>query len=58
VLFHEPVLLGAAMSVLNIVEPLREYGWSVLGWVPGDGLLRVVAGDRLDSLACAGGRSP
>ena len=40
VLFHEARLLGAGTSVLNVVEPLREYGWSALGWVPGDGLLR------------------
>src|SRR5207248_630269 len=39
VLFHEPELLGAATSVLNVVEALREYGWSVSGWIPGAGSL-------------------
>jgi glycosyltransferase involved in cell wall biosynthesis len=53
VLFHEARLLGAGTSVLNVVEPLREYGWSVLGWVPGDGLLRQEASERLEAIACA-----
>jgi glycosyltransferase involved in cell wall biosynthesis len=53
VLFHEPLLLGAGTSVLNVVEPLREYGWSVLGWVPGEGLLREVADEHLEAVACA-----
>ena len=53
VLFHEPMLLGAGTSVLNVVEPLREYGWSVLGWVPGEGLLREAADERLEAVACA-----
>jgi glycosyltransferase involved in cell wall biosynthesis len=53
VLFHEPELLGAATSVLNVVEPLREYGWSVSGWVPGGGPLAAAAGERLAGVACA-----
>jgi glycosyltransferase involved in cell wall biosynthesis len=53
VLFHEPRLLGAGTSVLNVVEPLREYGWSLLGWIPGEGLLRRVADERLDAVMCA-----
>jgi glycosyltransferase involved in cell wall biosynthesis len=53
VLFHEPQLLGAATSVLNVVEPLREYGWSVSGWVPGAGRLADVAAEQLAAVACS-----
>jgi glycosyltransferase involved in cell wall biosynthesis len=53
VLFHEADLLGAGASVLNAVEPLREYGWSVSGWIPGVGELSDVASSRLAAVACA-----
>jgi hypothetical protein len=53
VLFHEPRLLGAGTSVLNVVAPLREYGWSLLGWIPGEGFVRCVADERLDAVVCA-----
>jgi glycosyltransferase involved in cell wall biosynthesis len=53
VLFHEPDLLGAGASVLNVVEPLREYGWSVGGWIPGAGALAEVAAEQLAVVACA-----
>jgi glycosyltransferase involved in cell wall biosynthesis len=47
VLFHEPELLGAGRSTLQAVEALEEYGWSVSGWVPGDGPLLDNARERL-----------
>jgi len=53
VLFHEPELLGAGTSVLNVVDSLREYGWSVSGWLPGEGPLAEIAAERLARVACA-----
>jgi glycosyltransferase involved in cell wall biosynthesis len=53
VLFHEPELLGAEISVLNAVEPLGEYGWSVSGWIPGPGRLAEVAPEKLASTLMA-----
>ena len=53
VLFHEPELLGAGKSVLNAAESLGEYGWSVSGWIPGEGQLADVAAERLAATACA-----
>jgi glycosyltransferase involved in cell wall biosynthesis len=53
VLFHEDELLGAGQSVLNAVPALREYGWSVSGWVPGDGPLAAVAADQLARVSSA-----
>jgi len=47
VLFHEPELLGAGQAVLNAVEALGEYGWSVSGWLPGPGRLMDHAAERL-----------
>jgi glycosyltransferase involved in cell wall biosynthesis len=47
VLFHEPELLGAGQSVLNAVEALGEYGWSVSGWIPGRGRLSEAASEVL-----------
>jgi glycosyltransferase involved in cell wall biosynthesis len=54
VLFHEPELLGAGRSVLQAVEALQEYGWSVSGWVPGDGPLLDDARERLAAVGCHG----
>jgi glycosyltransferase involved in cell wall biosynthesis len=53
VLFHEPELLGAGTSVLNAVDALREYGWSVSGWVPGPGMLAEAAAAKLDDVVVA-----
>jgi glycosyltransferase involved in cell wall biosynthesis len=53
VLFHEPELLGAGTSVLNVVDSLREYGWSVSGWLPGEGPLTEIAAERLATVARA-----
>ena len=39
VVFHESESLGAGRSVLQAVEPLQGYGWTVSGWFPGDGPL-------------------
>jgi glycosyltransferase involved in cell wall biosynthesis len=50
VLFHEPQLLGAGTSVLNAVEPLRELGWSVGGFVPGEGALADAARIHLETV--------
>lgn len=53
VLFHEPELLGAGTSVLNAADALRDYGWSVTGWVPGPGMLAEAAAGRLDDVIVA-----
>jgi hypothetical protein len=47
VVFHEAELLGAGQSVLNAVAPLGEFGWSLSGWIPGQGPLTPIAGERL-----------
>jgi len=48
VVFHESEALGAGRSVLQAVEPLQEYGWTVSGWFPGDGpMLEEAAGSIL-----------
>jgi glycosyltransferase involved in cell wall biosynthesis len=53
VLFHEAELLGAGQSILNAVEPLGEYGWSVSGWIPGPGRLSEAASEVLASTVVA-----
>ena len=53
VLFHERDLLGAGAAVLNAVDGLRELGWTVSGWIPGQGQLLEVARGRLAAVACA-----
>jgi glycosyltransferase involved in cell wall biosynthesis len=53
VLFHEAELLGAGTSVLNVVDSLRAYGWSVSGWLPGEGPLADIAAERLATVARA-----
>jgi glycosyltransferase involved in cell wall biosynthesis len=47
VLFHEREALGAGISVLRVSAELGQYGWSLSGWVPGDGTLRDQAAERL-----------
>ena len=39
ILFHEPAILGAGVSILRAVDFLRPYGWSAGGWFPGAGPL-------------------
>lgn len=39
ILFHEPAILGAGVSILRAVEFLSPYGWSAGGWFPGAGPL-------------------
>ena len=53
VVFHEPELLGAGNAVLNAVDDLRSFGWSVSGWVPGGGDLAQIAAGRLDAVVGA-----
>ena len=48
VVFHESEALGAGRSVLQAVEPLQEYGWTVSGWFPATGLLEEAAGSIPD----------
>ena len=50
VLFHEPELLGAGNAVLNAVDDLRGFGWSVSGWLPGRGELADAAAGRLEAV--------
>lgn len=50
VVFHEPQTLGAGISVLRVSDELAQYGWSLSGWVPGEGPLRALATDRLAAL--------
>jgi glycosyltransferase involved in cell wall biosynthesis len=47
VFFHESELLGAGMSVLRVVERLREYGWATSGWFPVPGPLPQLASSLL-----------
>jgi glycosyltransferase involved in cell wall biosynthesis len=39
VLFHEPHVLGAGLSVLRVLDHLASYGWTTAGWFPGHGPL-------------------
>ena len=39
VVFHESEALGAGRSVLQVIDPLRTYGWTASGWFPGEGPL-------------------
>jgi glycosyltransferase involved in cell wall biosynthesis len=39
VLFHEPHVLGAGLSVLRVLDHLASYGWTTAGWFPGRGPL-------------------
>ena len=50
VVFHETHVLGASTSVLRVVDELAAFGWSVSGWVPGEGPLVGEAERRLVSL--------
>ena len=47
VLFHEPEILGAGLSVLRALPELRGRGWEASGWFPGPGLLQEEAADVL-----------
>jgi len=47
VAFHEPQALGAGVSVLRAIDELERYGWTVSGWVPGEGPLLELASQRL-----------
>ena len=40
-------MLGAGTSVLGIADELELYGWSMSGWFPGEGPLRVLAAEHL-----------
>jgi len=48
ILFHEPAILGAGVSVLRAVEYLRPYGWTASGWFPGAGPLVAESATMLD----------
>jgi glycosyltransferase involved in cell wall biosynthesis len=50
VVFHEAELLGAGRSVLQAAEALREYGWSLSGWIPGEGPLVPAAAEKLSTV--------
>jgi glycosyltransferase involved in cell wall biosynthesis len=51
VVFHESEALGAGRSVLQAVDPLQRYGWTVSGWFPGDGPLLEEAGAAIATRA-------
>jgi glycosyltransferase involved in cell wall biosynthesis len=48
VVFHESESLGAGRAVLGALPGLREYGWSVAAWLPGDGPLVAEAAELAD----------
>jgi glycosyltransferase involved in cell wall biosynthesis len=39
ILFHEPEMLGAGVSVLRVLDGLKDLGWTAGGWFPGPGPL-------------------
>jgi L-malate glycosyltransferase len=53
ILFHEPAILGAGVSILRAVEFLRPYGWTTSGWFPGPGPLVAESNGVLDSRSYA-----
>ena len=48
IVFHEPDLLGAGISVLRVLDDLRGLGWTPSGWFPGAGPL---VGEAAETLA-------
>jgi glycosyltransferase involved in cell wall biosynthesis len=50
VLFHEPEILGAGMSVLRVVHELKRHGWSIHGWFPATGPLMDEAEEAITAL--------
>src|ERR671935_6175 len=50
VLFHEPEILGAGVSVLRVVDELKQYGWSIHGWFPAAGPLMDEAAQAITAL--------
>src|SRR5713101_3334750 len=47
VLFHEAEVLGAGRAVLQVVDALGACGWSISGWIPGEGPLIGAAAQQL-----------